>query len=277
MFKYPSQSVSSLYLIISLVLVLALSGCKTLNELESDLFGPSYHDKFMADAERRKIEHQQFMADMERRNAENRSLMAGIDAAIEWYHQVASSIQLKQSKEDVLEVLLPTQVGLGEYGRMAESFTKDGKTIEIHYMRSARIQDGNTTDDEFTPYSFVDNTLIAIGWQALGGAKTYGDVNAAQRAKDAETQLLLGILGQQLQQLNPQQSLTSGCDTGHWVKKVVDSGRFVFLENGSVWEVSSIDRIDTTLWLPVTDITICDGNTLINTDDQEKVSARRLR
>ena len=89
-------------MIISLFIVLSLSGCKTLNELESELFGPSYHDKFMADAERRKIEHEQFMADMERSNAENRSLMAGIDTAIEWYHQVASSIQLKQSKEDIL-------------------------------------------------------------------------------------------------------------------------------------------------------------------------------
>ena len=212
-----------------------------MNELESELFGPSYHDKFMADAERRKIEHEQFMADMERSNAENRSLMAGIDTAIEWYHQVASSIQLKQSKEDVLEVLLPTQVGLGKYGKMAESFTKGGKTIEIHYMRSARIQDGNTTDDEFTPYSFVDDTLVAIGWQALGGAKTYGDVHAAQRAKDAETQLLLGILGQQLQQSSISQPSLSASST------VIESqvnGEFkgwegktiVKLMNGQIWQ-----------------------------------------
>ena len=74
-----------------------------------------------------------------------------------------------------------------------------------------------------------------------------------------------------------QLGLTSGCDAGHWVSKVMDGGRFVSLEDQSYWEIDSIDRIYTALWLPVTDITICDGDTLINTNDGEKVSARRLR
>ena len=74
-----------------------------------------------------------------------------------------------------------------------------------------------------------------------------------------------------------QLGLTSGCDAGHWVSKVTDGGRFVSLEDSSFWEISSIDLIDTSLWLPTTNITICDGDTLINTDDGEKVSATRLR
>ena len=152
--------------------------------------------------------------------------------------------------------------------------------------------------DDYTTVIFKDGTVIAtenyknyltgdctsffqpVYWSKYVPSapvrQSSGGTNAGHGMSELEKQLVLGLLRQQ--QLQYQQpGYTSGCDSGHWVKKVMDSGRFVFLENGSVWEISAIDRIDTTLWLPVTDITICDGNTLINTDDQEKVSARRLR
>lgn len=68
----------------------------------------------------------------------------------------------------------------------------------------------------------------------------------------------------------------SGCDDGHWVESVSSDGTIVKLEDGSVWEVDSVDAIDSALWLPTTEIIACDDK-LINTDDNEKVSARRLR
>lgn len=71
-------------------------------------------------------------------------------------------------------------------------------------------------------------------------------------------------------------SPSSGCEDGHWVESVSDDGTIVKLEDGSVWEVDSVDAIDSMLWLPITDIIACDDK-LINTDDNEKVSARRLR
>ncbi len=51
-----------------------------------------------------------------------------------------------------------------------------------------------------------------------------------------------------------------------------------------MWEVNSLDRINTTLWLPVTNVTILKANqpvgeyryTLINTDDGEKALAKYL-
>jgi hypothetical protein len=69
---------------------------------------------------------------------------------------------------------------------------------------------------------------------------------------------------------------SSGCEDGHWISSVSGDGTIVKLEDGSVWEVDSVDAIDSMLWLPTTDIIACDDK-LINTDDSEKVSARRLR
>ena len=71
-------------------------------------------------------------------------------------------------------------------------------------------------------------------------------------------------------------SHSSGCEDGHWVDSVSDDGTIVKLEDGSVWEVDAVDAIDSALWLPTTDIIACDDK-LINTDDNEKVSATRLR
>lgn len=69
---------------------------------------------------------------------------------------------------------------------------------------------------------------------------------------------------------------SSGCDDGHWVDSVSDNGSILILEDGSVWEVDSVDAIDSSLWLPTTDIIACDDK-LINIDENETVSARRLR
>lgn len=69
---------------------------------------------------------------------------------------------------------------------------------------------------------------------------------------------------------------SSGCESGHWVESVSNDGQIVKLEDGSIWEVDAIDRIDSILWLPTTDIIACDDK-LINTDDNETVSARRIR
>jgi hypothetical protein len=68
----------------------------------------------------------------------------------------------------------------------------------------------------------------------------------------------------------------SGCDSGHWVQSVSNDGQIVILEDGSVWQVDPVDAIDSMLWLPVDSIVACDDK-LINTDDNESVSARRIR
>ena len=65
------------------------------------------------------------------------------------------------------------------------------------------------------------------------------------------------------------------CEDGHWVKSVSSDGEIVVLEDGSVWQVDSVDAIDSALWLPTTNIVACDDK-LINTDDGETVEAARI-
>jgi hypothetical protein len=69
---------------------------------------------------------------------------------------------------------------------------------------------------------------------------------------------------------------STDCESGHWVESVTDDGEIVKLEDGSIWEVSAGDTVDSALWLPTTEIIVCDGR-LINTDDNEKVDATRIR
>ena len=69
---------------------------------------------------------------------------------------------------------------------------------------------------------------------------------------------------------------SSGCESGHWVDSVLNDGQIVKLEDGSIWEVDAVDAIDSSLWLPTTDIVACDDK-LINTEDNETVSATRIR
>ena len=52
--------------------------------------------------------------------------------------------------------------------------------IEILYFRSGWQSDGITTDDEFTPYVFNDDVLVAIGWATLDGPKTQGQSRPRQ-------------------------------------------------------------------------------------------------
>jgi hypothetical protein len=67
----------------------------------------------------------------------------------------------------------------------------------------------------------------------------------------------------------------SSCDPGHWVDAVLDDGHLVKLEDGSLWEIDAADQIDTALWLPTSEITVC-GEKLINTDDNETADAVRI-
>lgn len=67
-----------------------------------------------------------------------------------------------------------------------------------------------------------------------------------------------------------------GCESGHWIKSVMDDGNLVKLEDGSIWKVDPVDTVDSSLWLTTSDIVACDDK-LINTDDNEVVNAKRIK
>ena len=75
-----------------------------------------------------------------------------------------------------------------------------------------------------------------------------------------------------------------GVGGDHWVRKNVDQGRFIVLEDNSLWAVDPLNRVDAMLWLPISDITVLESATgspgynylLINTDDGEQAHAKYL-
>ena len=75
-----------------------------------------------------------------------------------------------------------------------------------------------------------------------------------------------------------------GSSGGHWIKSKVDDGAMIILEDGSMWQIDSVDRVDTALWLPITNVIVLKASSpigeykymLINTDDGEKALAKFL-
>ena len=103
---------------------------------------------------------------------------AKIDSAIKKHENVVEQINLGDSKDKVLAILIPTQAGLSSrLKKPPEKYFKNDVVVEIYFMRSGRQPDGLTTDDEFTPYLFNDGKLVGIGWQVLGGATTQGQTS----------------------------------------------------------------------------------------------------
>lgn len=72
-------------------------------------------------------------------------------------------------------------------------------------------------------------------------------------------------------------SIQNNTGTKHWIKSKSSDGSTITLEDGSVWQVDPINRIDTILWLPTENVLILDQNTLLNIDQKQKVSAKRIR
>jgi hypothetical protein len=75
-----------------------------------------------------------------------------------------------------------------------------------------------------------------------------------------------------------------GDGTGHWIRDVSSNGRIVTLEDESVWEIETLSRIETALWLPVSEIVIRPARdyvgdyryVLINKDEGETALAKYL-
>lgn len=75
----------------------------------------------------------------------------------------------------------------------------------------------------------------------------------------------------------------SDVSSDHWIDSVLDDGNFLKLEDGSLWQISPVDTVTTSIWLGTSEITIIkvDNSTypykLVNTDDNESVRARRMK
>ncbi|MCK4883206.1 MAG: DUF3192 domain-containing protein [Candidatus Omnitrophica bacterium] len=107
-----------------------------------------------------------------------------IDEAVREYYTVQDEIKIGDSKEDVLALLELSQSHLKPVSQKPSArFTKDGSVYDIYYVRTGRVPDGQTTDDEFTPYIFENDVLIEIGWDYLGGEKRTSAEVARERVE----------------------------------------------------------------------------------------------
>ncbi|MCY4661743.1 MAG: hypothetical protein OXF93_18340 [Acidobacteria bacterium] len=74
-----------------------------------------------------------------------------------------------------------------------------------------------------------------------------------------------------------------GVGGGHWIQDNA-RGRIITLEDGSLWEIAPLDRVEAMLWLPVSDIVVIEstsgspgyGYLLVNTDDGGQAHARYI-
>jgi hypothetical protein len=48
--------------------------------------------------------------------------------------------------------------------------------------------------------------------------------------------------------------------SGHWVTGTIDQGKMVKLEDGSLWEIGPLNRIDSSLWLPADHVIVIEEN-----------------
>jgi hypothetical protein len=73
-------------------------------------------------------------------------------------------------------------------------------------------------------------------------------------------------------------------ESGHWIKKNIDGGAMILLENGMIWGVEPFNKFETSLWLPIDSITIVESSdgmpgythVLINGDAGEKAHVKYL-
>lgn len=61
---------------------------------------------------------------------------------------------------------------------------------------------------------------------------------------------------------------SGNCESGLSILSVDGDGKVIKLDDGSLWEVDDVDTVDTALWLPATEVVVCNGK-IINTDDNE--------
>lgn len=205
--------------------------------------------------------------------------------------------ELFQKKTNSPPDEITTRDGTTYKGVMVQKVDADGLTIG--YMPAgggigaAKLKFENLPDDLQQRYRYNPDKAAAYEAQQAQGMAEW----RAQQQADAETAKLTAIqqaeqdvLGQQekkaqkeIQKAAPASAPVVSVGGGHWVKKVLDGRKIIELEDGSLWQVDPLDRIDSALWLPLDNITVIEGDDpgypykIVNTDDNHLVNVKPLR
>lgn len=68
----------------------------------------------------------------------------------------------------------------------------------------------------------------------------------------------------------------AGCEQDT-IRSVVDDGGVIVLLSGQIYQVDSVDKIDSALWLTAEDVLVCDDKMINIDEDGENVAIRRIR
>lgn len=74
----------------------------------------------------------------------------------------------------------------------------------------------------------------------------------------------------------------AGQGTQHWIKKIVERGQTIQLENGTIWKINPLNKVDAILWLPTERITVIQSDNalypykLINSDGGSVAEAKLI-
>lgn len=60
-------------------------------------------------------------------------------------------------------------------------------------------------------------------------------------------------------EMTKKSSVYPGVGQKHWVREKIDNGALIKLEDGSLWQISPFDRINTMLWLPIDDVIVIES------------------
>lgn len=69
--------------------------------------------------------------------------------------------------------------------------------------------------------------------------------------------------------------LMSGCQEQRWLRTIQHQGRDLQLDDGSLWQVDSVQALDTVSWTPTDPIVVCHAD-LTDTTEHQLVHARLL-
>lgn len=113
---------------------------------------------------------------------------------------------------------------------------------------------------------------------ALPGCSALGDLFKKKETKDPFAHI---DDGPDPDEEEDAKTVYSGVGSRHYVAKILDEGKSVVLEDGSVWEIDAGDLIYTGAWTNHQDITVQDLRTppqyrLVNTSTREQVKATYL-
>jgi hypothetical protein len=69
---------------------------------------------------------------------------------------------------------------------------------------------------------------------------------------------------------------SSVCESGLSIISVLNDGKLIKLDDGSLWEVDDADTVDSELWLTTEDVVIC-GDKITDVDEEETVEATKIK